>query len=547
MDIGDLSLSRVIENPPSFEQLVPFEKRLPTRPKPVVPGATTYQITKSQKYWLLKTHPEAFLGNVDLKGTISEHVRASRSQDDSIETQTGSHLAAEELSDPRNRSRAVSLRKRVLRDSENAFVVPDAAEDDRQLRRDAPVEGFPKHKTIQLRPYFIKLMKEINDGFFGESSLVSAGDNGVGLFDHIQEVSQNLEADQHIALQPLLGFRDLWHSLDLTRLEAMWSRNLERLSNSSNPRLFQCGTFGPKLDVIDFFERFSIDWSSRLEAESLTATQWRYMQLALERLAAEVYLSEKGIFMVPQSTLELASRAEPRRGNSQSTIDDTFRELPFSRAGSDITLPTPSATPASSRATSQAAESFETQEEDDTSEQQEDPAVARLRMYLPSMRFAPPAKQGQSRVMSLWPEQRGSDPQDYRYSPTGKGADGLSQAAKRRREREEDRQRRKAKKRADLGMKLESAGDWFSQPHMPDEIRSSPPPQLFAKSQGQHQSYGVGIDSQAQSQGQSQSFGPSQTMSQPIRGEFGTRPSMLRKKTKGKQKVDAGTRKAGFK
>lgn len=527
---------------------MPTEKRFaPTRTKPDVPRATTFQITKSQRYWLLKTHPEAFLGNVDLKGTISEHIRACPSQDDSIETQVRSLLAAEETSDLRTRSRAVSrvsLRRKVLRDTQDAFVVPDADEDDRQPRRDAPIKDFPKRKTIQLRPYFIKLMKEINDGFFGESSAESAEDNVVEPFDHIQEISENLEADQHIALQPLLGFGDLWHSLDLTKLEPVWNRNLERLSKSSNTRLFQCGTSGPQLDVNDFFERFSIDWSSRLEAESLTATQWRYMQLALERLAAEVYLSGKGIFMVPQSTLELASRAEPRKGDDQFTTDDTFEELPFSRAGSGISLSTPPATPASSRATSQVAESLGTQEEDDTSEQQEDPAVARLRMHLPSIKFTPPAKQGQSRLMSLWPEQRGSDPQNYGYSPTGNGADGLSQAVKRRREREEDRQRRKANRRAHLGLKLESSGDSFSQPHMPDEIRSSPLPQLFAKSQGQHQIYGDEINSQAQSQGQS--IGPSQTMSQPLRGEFGTRPSKLRQKTKGKQKVDAGTRKAGF-
>ncbi|KAK2607425.1 hypothetical protein N8I77_006097 [Diaporthe amygdali] len=432
--------------------------------------------------------------------------------------------------------RRTSLRKKVLRDVEDAFVVPDAVEDDRRLRRQLPTKGFPSRNTVQLRSYLIKLMKEINDGFFGECSLGSAGNTSDGPFDLIQDVWRKREANEHIALKPLLGFKDSWHSLDLARVGAVWNTNLERLQKLSDVQLFQRGTFGPKLDVTDFFERFAINWSSRLAAESLTATQWRYMQLALERMAAEVYLSEKSLSMIPQSTLDLVSKAIPRRENSQSTTDDLYEELRFSRSGSAITMPTPSATPASSRttsrATSQAPESLETEDEDDTG--QEDPAVTRLRMYLPSIRFTPPPKQGQSRVLSFWPEQRGSNPQQYRYSPTGKGSDEVSQRAQRRREKEEDRRRRRAEKRANLGIKLEGFSDSFSQPYVPDEIRSSPPPQLFAKSQGQHQSFGFGSQSQAPSQ--SQGFGPSQTMSQPLRGEFGTRPSMLKKKIKGKKK-----------
>lgn len=430
-----------------------------------------------------------------------------------------------------------SLRKRGLREVEDAFVVPDAVGEDRQLSRQRWIRSFPNHNTLQVRYYLIKLMEEINVGFFGKSKFVSGGDNGVGPFRFIKDISEKRETHEHVALQPLLRFEDQWHALDLTILDALWSRDIERLKKSSDVQLFECGTFGPTLDVTAFFERFSIDWSSQMEAESLKATQWRYMQLALERMAAEVYLSEKGIYMAPQPTLDLASRAKPREGNSQSTVDDLYEELPFSRAGSEMTLPTPSATPSSSRATSQVAESFETQEEDDTSDR-EAPPVTRLRMYLRSIKFTPPAKQGQSRVISLWPEQRGSDPENYKYSRKGKGADGLEQAAKRRQEKEAERRRRRAERKAQLGIKLEGFGDSFSQAHVPDEVRSSPPPQLFAKSQGQYQGFGFGSQSQAQSQ--SQGFGPSQTMSQPIRGEFGTRTSVLRKKIKGKHKAKSG-------
>lgn len=430
-----------------------------------------------------------------------------------------------------------SLRKKVLREVENAFVVPDAVDDDAQPGRQRLVKPLLNHNTIRLRFYLIKLMNEINAGLFGQYSVVSGGDNNVGPFGSINEISEKREPHEHVALQPLLRFKDPWHALDLTKLETLWNRGLERLKRLSDVQFFQCGTFGPTLDVAGFFERFSIDWSSRLAAESLTPAQWRYMQLALERMAAEVYLSEKSIFMVPQTTLDLASRAAPREGNSQSTVDDMYGELPFSRAESEMTLPTPSATPSSSRATSQVAESFDTQEEDDAYGH-EDPAVARMRMYLPSIRFTPPAKQGPSRVVSLWPEQRGSDPENYKYSRKGKGADGLEQAAKRRREKEVERRRRRAERRAQLGIKLEGFGDSFSQVQVPDEVRSSPPPQIFAKSQGQYQGFGFG--SQSQAQNSSQSFGPSQTMSQPIRGEFGTRTSVLRKKIKGKHKAKSG-------
>lgn len=430
-----------------------------------------------------------------------------------------------------------SLRKKVLREVENAFVVPDAVDEDAQPGRQRLVKPLLNHNTIRLRFYLIKLMNEINAGLFGEYSVVSGDDNNVEPFGSINEISEKRETHEHVALQPLLRFKNPWHALDLTKLETLWNRGLERLKRLSDVQFFQCGTFGPTLDVAGFFERFSIDWSSRLAAESLTPAQWRYMQLALERMAAEVYLSEKSIFMVPRTTLDLASRAAPREGNSQSTVDDMYGELPFSRAESEVTLPTPSATPSSSRATSQVAESFDTQEEDDAYGQ-EDPAVARMRMYLPSIRFTPPAKQGQSRVVSLWPEQRGKDPENYKYSRRGKGADGLEQAVKRRREKEVERRRRRAERRAQLGIKLEGFGDSFSQVQVPDEVRSSPPPQIFAKSQGQYQGFGFG--SQSQAQNSSQAFGPSQTMSQPIRGEFGTRTSVLRKKIKGKHKAKSG-------
>lgn len=430
-----------------------------------------------------------------------------------------------------------SLRHRVLREVTDALVVPDVVEEDRQLSRQRLAQILPTNKSINTRYFFIHAMNEINAGYFGECSSESLGNNSVGPFDIIEDISEKRELYEPVALQPLLSFKDTWHALDLTRSEALWNRDLELLERSSGVQLCHCGAIGPTLDVTDLFERFSIDWSSRLEAESLTATQWRYMQLALERLAADAYLSRKGVCMVPQMTLDLVSRTKPRAESSQSTVDDLYEELPYSRAGSELTFPTPSATPSSSRATSQAAESFETPEDDDEAER-EDPAVVRLRMYVPWIKFTPPERQGQRRLVSLWSEQRGGDPENYKFSRSGKDADGLSEAARRRREKELERRRRKAEKKALLGIKLEDFGDSISQVYVPDEIRSSPPPQMFAKSQGQ--SHGFGFGSQSQAQSQSQSFGPFQTMSQPLRGEFGTRIPVLRKKSKGKPKAISG-------
>ncbi|KAG8160333.1 hypothetical protein KVR01_009869 [Diaporthe batatas] len=430
-----------------------------------------------------------------------------------------------------------SLRKRVLREAADALIVPDAVEEVKQLGRQRVAQNLSAQESIQLRKWMIELMNEINAGFFGACSLGSDDDNSAGPFGSIEDLSEKRELYESVALQPLLRFKDPWHALDIANLEALWNRDLERLKKSSDIQLTHCSAFGPTLDVTDFFERFSINWSSRLAAESLTATQWRYMQLALERMAADVYLSGKGVYMVPQTTLDLVSRTKPRLESSQSTVDELYEETPFSRAGSEMTLPTPSATPSSSRATSQVADSVGTQDTDDESGS-EDPAVTRMRMYLPSVKFIPRPKQGQSRIVSLWPEQRGSDPANYKYSRHGKGADGLSERARRRREKEEERRRRKAERKAQLGIKLEDFGDSFSQASIPDEIRSSPPPQLFAKSQGH--SHGFGFGSQSQAQSQSQSFGPFQTMSQPLRGEFGTRTSLLKKNSKGKPRAISG-------
>ncbi|ROW17060.1 hypothetical protein VPNG_01107 [Cytospora leucostoma] len=367
--------------------------------------------------------------------------------------------------------RATYLRRKLLREGEKAFVVPDTTEEDKQLSVARPPETLVHHDTFQLRYYFVRLVEEINNGVFGEPGSVSTGSGTFGPFGPVQAALADREADDYVSLKPLLGFSGFWQPLDLTEVETGWDGQMRRLQESSSIRLFECGHYGPRLSVVDVFEMLSVNWSAELPAESLKAMQWRHIQMALERMAAEVYLSERGVYMAPASTIELASRTLPREGDSQASLKSEFEDLPLSQPRSDVSLPTPSATPSSSRATSEVLqESQQSQEYDDA--EHEDPAVTRLRMYLPSIKFTPPARSGQSRVLSLWPEQRGSDPAEYRYSRTGK-PDAESEAARRRRQREEERMRKRAERRAHINFKMERSGEAFSQPLMPSSSHAA--------------------------------------------------------------------------
>ncbi|ROW03669.1 hypothetical protein VMCG_05481 [Cytospora schulzeri] len=389
--------------------------------------------------------------------------------------------------------RSTFLRRKLLREGEKAFVVPDVVGEDQQLSVVRPRENVVNHDTLQLRYYLVRLVEEINRGFFGPVVSQSTESSTVDPFSAIQEVLKNREADDHASLKPLLSYSQSWQPLDIAETEPLWNAKLGQLQKSSSIRFVECGQYGPKLNAMETFEVFSVNWSARLPAESLKVMQWRYMQLALEKMATEVYLSQKGVCIVPPSAIDLALKAVPVEMNSRGTIKGEHEDMPLSQPRSDAALPTPSATPLSSRATSEALgdsqQSQQSQQSQDDEDPEEDPAITRLRMYLPSIKFTPPPRRGQSRVIALWPEQRGSDPAEYRYSPTGK-PDAESEAAKRRRERDEDRRRRRAEKRAQIGIKMERSGESFSQPLMPSFIRSSPPPQIFANSQAPAQSFG---------------------------------------------------------
>lgn len=433
------------------------------------------------------------------------------------------------------------LRRKWLRETEQAFVVPDKPD----LVKPSSVVPVPEkadeHDVMQFRFYVLKLVQEINRAYVGDAP----GLHDTEHFKSIRAALKSREEEDHMALKPLLRFSDMWQPFNLSKLDDEWGFNLRRLYKSQHAHIFECGTYGAKQSVMDFFERISINWSSSLLAESLKATQWRYMELALERMAAEVYMAEKGVYMVPQSTLDLASNPA-LEDEAQVKGEDELYGIHSSQPRSSQVLPTPSATPSSSRAASETVDSTTTSQEMEGG-LLEDPAVARLRMYLPSIKFTPPSKSGPSRVISLWPEQRNVDPSEYQYRPPGQGPDEEAEARKRRQERKEERHRRRAEKLAQLGIKMEGAGDSYSQLYRPTMIRSSPPPQEIGSSQHQPPSQGFGgfgLASQIQNQSQSfsQGFGPSQIMSQPLPGEFGGRPRLK----KGKTKIKGKERRPGF-
>lgn len=427
------------------------------------------------------------------------------------------------------------LRRKWLRETDQAFVVPDKTE----VAKPSSVVNVPKqahgHDTIQLRFYMLKLVQEINRAYAGDTAQGSVNSTGVELFESVQAAMNSREEDEHDALKPLSKFSDLWRPLDLSTLNDEWDFNIRRLQKSQHAKIFECGAYGAKQSIMEFFEKLSINWSATLPAESLKANQWRYMELALERMAAEVYMSERGIYMVPQSTLDLISQSVPEEALVKGEEDDYG--FPSSQPRSSQALPTPSATPSSSRATSEAVDSTaDSQEDKDIG--LEDPAVARLRIFLPSMKFTPPPKSGPSRVISLWPEQRGIDPSEYEYRAPGQEPDERAEARRRHQERKEELRRRRKEKQARLGIKIEGTGESYSQPYQPPMIRSSPPPQDVGSSTQHIASSpgfgGPGLGSQSQSQGLSQEIGISQMMSQPVPGQFGRRPGLKKGKAKAK-------------
>lgn len=430
------------------------------------------------------------------------------------------------------------LRNKMLHQNEQAFVIADADNEDHQLSAITSLEPATKAKTLQLRHYLSKLVEEINRGFSGSADWDDAADETQGPFCSIHSAAQDLVEDSHIPLKPVLGFSSWWHPLNLPKDDEQWEFDLRQLRKHQEVRIFECGNQFSRLGLMDLFEKLSINWSAKLPADSLKAMQWRYMELALERMAAEVYLSARGVYMAPQATRDLAAKAAPA---AKGEVDDdySFDELPFSQPGSQRAFSTPRTTPSNSRATSEALDDGIRSLTDEEAGQ-EDPAVARLRMYLPSIKFTPPPRSGPSRVISLWPGQRDVDPAEYEYRLPGKGADAQAESLRRKREREEGRRKRRAERREQLGIKMEGAAESFSQLPPPSAIHSSPPPAEVRSSQVHSQEFGFGSQSQSQSQSQGFGFGGfSQTMSQPLPGEFGNRRAKLKKKVKAK-KMSAG-------
>lgn len=428
------------------------------------------------------------------------------------------------------------LRNKYLREAERAFVLPDEAEAQNQLSIFQKPGTSGKREVAQMRFYLLRLLQEINRGLATPQVADNAAEPGsIDTIKAIRERVDTWEEGLCVSLKPLLGFSDTWQHTSLDAVEDEWTSSMQKLKHTGQARVFDCGRYGSGLNAMDLFERISVNWSARLPAESLKASQWGYMELALQKMAADVFMSERGIYMVPPSISDLALKSSTNKENDEIGSSNPWDEpLSSPRARTEQILPTPSATPSSSRANSEAVD-IEMVDREEAGPEQEDPAVARLRMYLPSIKFTPPARGGPTRLISLWPEQRGVDPTEYSYVPWGKGPDAQARAAKRKLEKEEHR-RRKAERLALLRIQPQRAGSSFSQA---GEVQSSPLRQsVYSKPLGMEFGGQSQRGSQAQSQSQSQNFnfsqglGFSQTMSQPLPGGFGQRVSRVKKKNR---------------
>ncbi|PSR80279.1 RNA polymerase I-specific transcription initiation factor RRN6-like protein [Coniella lustricola] len=441
------------------------------------------------------------------------------------------------------RSEARRIRRKILQEAEQAFTVHDDVSrvDHHLVGLSTPshTNAHQKQETFQLRHFFNKVIGEVNEDLQEKPGERQISFNGTNLSAPILAALQ--DADSHrgyVPLKPLLYYLGPTLPRDLSLFEDEWQSGLKELKRFPQIQLSTCGSYVNTATVLDVFEKLSIKWSSQVPAESLKISQWMSMEKALQRMAVELFLSERGAYAVPQSVLDLGSNTPMEQRNSQASDISRYEAPPSSQIMSSQVLPTPSATPASTRAASEDASSLQS----DPGSQDaglEDAAVARLRRYLPSIKFTPAPKTGPSHVISLWPEQRGVDPAEYHYQPLLKGKDAASEAAKRRREKHEERERRRAERKLLRGSRIDTEREWESQPLAPTTmtIQSSPLRGHVGSSKSHSQGSGFAMASQNQSQGPSfsQGFGFSQNMSQPVAGEFGSRPRKLKSKPKPKK------------
>ncbi|KAK3680721.1 RNA polymerase I-specific transcription initiation factor RRN6-like protein [Podospora appendiculata] len=105
-DVGELRKPSAQGRTPNFQQVTPFTQWCPpARTIGPQPGnAPPYQTFKSQRNWLLKNHPEAFLADLDTESLLAEEISTGRTASQPAAPDTARLLAVGEIADVRDPS-----------------------------------------------------------------------------------------------------------------------------------------------------------------------------------------------------------------------------------------------------------------------------------------------------------------------------------------------------------------------------------------------------------------------------------------------------------
>ncbi|KAI6365970.1 hypothetical protein MCOR25_005205 [Pyricularia grisea] len=272
-------------------------------------------------------------------------------------------------------------------------------------------------------------------------------------------------------------------------------------------------------DPSAIFQRLLHLWTSSLPEKLLDENQAREREALIACIAGEVSQAQAGVSVALRPPAPKGPESLPHeelRGSSQP----------------ELGLPSPSATPSSSRAASEVRSLYSDQAssppDNEESEQQQDPAAIRLARYATSIGYIP-KRDEESALLARWPSEPGSDPADFGWSWAGGEERRLAARLEATRRAKEARRLRMAERRAAMGL---SQG--------PDSgsvaaVGSSQALRIAASSQA--------IGTMPQTQTQIMSSQPASqggvAMSQPVLGRHGGRPVL------GKKKAGRG-RKIGF-
>ncbi|KAJ9132640.1 hypothetical protein NKR23_g11134 [Pleurostoma richardsiae] len=409
-------------------------------------------------------------------------------------------------------------RKAYLHRVEDSFVLPD------ELRREVVPEAEQRpgpgltqlariaersSRSRNLRSFFSRVIRGINDTLNDDESAVGTDKDGHDIipFQSIREIVERGVEEGQATFVSLLDFIDhIQRPPDFDVAGFDWNSQIDELQgiDSDRVRIVQQSAHSMRLSPADLFEKFSILWSARLPPNALREATERRMQAILQRLAIEISLSGLGLMVNdPAASLYHDELPSPdslikREGTPSAQTQNMHK------AG----LPTPSASPAPAP-----APIHPEADNVDYNAQDVDPVIKRLQMYMTIRTLPPPNKPG-SRLLSHWPEQRGSDPAEDSFIPGN---------LKRDRGRDSRRKQRNASKRrqsSERSIRGSSPASGPSTQPLPRIIHSSQIP-----------------DNTSQSQPSSL---PVQPMSQPVSGLHGVRVTPSRKKSKGKGRKSIG-------